>query len=612
MSSLNKKGDQPAPRGPMATAMPMHADAKTYGGASAFTRSLKTEVFLRATTVFAGEGQFYENAAKADDRLRYLTTELATIEDGFQWQCDFLPWLRREGNIRTATLIQAVDAVMVRVDNKMSSQKTAANALGFHRQLINHVMQRPDEPVEIMAYFLTQYPGRIMPKPLKRALADAAVRMWDERAVLRYDKSSNAVRFADLIMMCHPKPKATWQKVLFKHLLDQRFGKKLSTGDPLPPPTFLTAIRERWELNHVPPLMRHEMGHTVLSNRPTVLKENTRKQLELAMAGQWEWLRSWLGEPWSAEDLNHEGILLEKDISPLTNAQQWQLAVPYMGYMAILRNLRNFDDAGLPDSLANKITTRIASAEEVSRSGMFPFQFLSAYLNTPGSFRWDHALEQAINYSAPNIPSLPGNSLILIDTSGSMTQNKLSNPDVHGRILRPGQHVPERPTRLVAAAVMALTLAKRNADRVNVWMFANEQRKLDGVSDVPILRGAETIHRQASAVGNGTEIAKAVQRTYAGEDRVFIFTDEQTFPDANGRWVNPHRGRQMYLDHFGDVSAAVPAHVPVYAFNTAGYEASAISTGNPNRFELGGLTDATFKMVANLEKGKNGHWPWEE
>lgn len=68
-----------------------------------------------------------------------------------------------------------------------------------------------------------------------------------------------------------------------------------------------------------------------------------------------------------------------------------------------------------------------------------------------------------------------------------------------------------------------------------------------------------------------------------------IFIDMQTFPAGCGH------------GQVGDVSASVPAHVPVYGFNLAGY-----------RHEVGGLTDAAFGLIPNIEAGRASRWPWNE
>jgi len=60
----------------------------------------------------------------------------------------------------------------------------------------------------------------------------------------------------------------------------------------------------------------------------------------------------------------------------------------------------------------------------------------------------------------------------------------------------------------------------------------------------------------------------------------------------------------------GDVSATVPARIPVYGFNLVGYRHAAMPAGLGNRLELGGLTDATFSLIPNIEAGLAASWPW--
>ena len=270
----------------------------------------------------------------------------------------------------------------------------------------------------------------------------------------------------------------------------------------------------------------------------------------------------------------------------LTKADQWRLILPQLGYMALIRNLRNLDEAGITDKEAATLADRIADPEQVRRSRQFPFRFLSAYLNAP-SLRWGHALEQALDAATANIPELPGRTLILIDTSASMGQ-ALSRKSAMSMVQ--------------AAALFGLATGIRNRDRADLYGFADGQfRVRRSAYRLSLLKSVEAFTRRIGQVGHGTRIAEAVRATYRGHDRVMIFTDMQTFPDRHG-W-----GR-----HVGDVSASVPARVPVYGFNLVGYRHSAMPAGFGNRHELGGLTDATFSLIPNIEAGLAARWPWAE
>jgi hypothetical protein len=157
-------------------------------------------------------------------------------------------------------------------------------------------------------------------------------------------------------------------------------------------------------------------------------------------------------------------------------------------------------------------------------------------------------------------------------------------------------------TMVQAAALFGLATGVRNRDRADLYGFADGQfRVRRSEYRLSVLRSVEAFARRIGEVGHGTRIAEAVRATYRGHDRVMIFTDMQTFPDHSG-WGG----------HVGDVSAAVPAQIPVYGFNLVGYRHSAMPAGHGNRHELGGLTDATFALIPNIENGLAARWPWAE
>ena len=142
MSKFNVTSARPAGRGPLATeAVP---SGRTHEGGTGYARDARSELFLRATASFAGEDSFYEDAAARDDRIRELVSGLATSQDGFGWLQGFLPWLRDGGNIRSASVVLAAEAVRARL---------AAGLDGGNRQLVGSVLRRADEPGEMPGLF---------------------------------------------------------------------------------------------------------------------------------------------------------------------------------------------------------------------------------------------------------------------------------------------------------------------------------------------------------------------------------------------------------------------------------------------------------------------------
>lgn len=500
----------------------------TYEGARGFVRDLKSELFLLAVTNMVGENTFYENARDRDTRFTELVHAVA-VEDAY-WLARFITWLRTEANMRSASLVAAAEAVKARL---------AAGLVGGNRVLIDAACRRADEPGELLAYWTANH-GRAVPKPVKRGLADAVVRLYDERSLLKYDSESKGYRFGDVIDLVHPSPAADrpWQGDLFAHALDRRHQRDK------PIPDRLSTLRARTQLMTLP----------VGERRAVLLSEQGPARLRAA-GMTWEALAGWLQGP--------------------MDANAWEAVIPSMGYMALLRNLRNFDEAGVSDEVAATVAAKLADPAEVAASRQLPFRFLSAYRSVH-SLRWSWPLEQAVGHSLGRVPALGGRTLILVDTSGSMS----------GGFSRDGTL-----KRWDAAALFGIALAKRAKD-ADVLSFSNDVKPFELKRGESVLGALYRWKGGGWFLNGGTNTAAALRAGFDRHDRVVIVTDEQA---AN--------------DHVG-VTASVPAAVPVYTWNLAGYRVGHAPSGAANRHGFGGLSDQSFAMIPLLEAGKNASWPF--
>ena len=73
--------------------------------------------------------------------------------------------------------------------------------------------------------------------------------------------------------------------------------------------------------------------------------------------------------------------------------------------------------------------------------------------------------------------------------------------------------------------------------------------------------------------------------------------------------VDEQRGRSVNLTR-RQAALQVPANVPVYTWNLAGYRVGHGPSGKANRHTFGGLSDAAFRMVPLLEAERSADWPW--
>lgn len=511
-----------------------------HGGASAFARDAKSDLFLLGVMNFVGEDTFYESATTRDDRFKNLV-HTVTQEDP-DWVERFIPWLRNEANMRSASVVAAVEYVRAGGPNG--------------RKVIASACSRADEPAEVLAYWIGNY-GRPIKSSVKRGVGDAARKLWNEKSLAKYDTSGKQFRFADVINLAHVKPKDDKQARLFKYALDVRFGTPPSTeGLPL-----LEAAQR---------VNKGEITRDELLAETRLIKD--------------------AGVTW--ESLSGLGAM---------DAAAWEAMIPTMGYMALLRNLRNFEQAGISLEATNAVIQRLSSAEEVAKSRQLPYRFWSAYKNVAG-LQWGWALEQALGHSLQNLPELGGRTLILTDTSASMSSMGFSGKSTI--------------TPLEAAAVFASALALKG-EKVDFYGFADGVDKVELSKGGSVLKTVEKIKGRVGAVGHGTNIPGAMAQ-WDGHDRVILISDMQTLGryERSNLSVDPYMRNSYYrANRYSAATPAVktrsiPESVPVFGFNLGGYGNTQIDTSKKNEFELGGLTDHTFKLITLLERGGKGEFPF--
>ncbi|WP_279579687.1 TROVE domain-containing protein [Fodinicola feengrottensis] len=410
MSKFNAATARPAAFGPVTSEQV--PSQLTFQGGAGYARDAKSELFLLAVMNLVGEETFYVSAGDRDSRFVGLVH--AVTQQDPDWTGRFLRWLRTEANLRSAALVGAAEFARARL---------LAGEAGLSRQVVDSVLLRADEPGELLAYWTSRY-GRSIPKPVKRGIADGVRRLYDQRSLLKWDSAAHGYRFADVLELTHASPAADspWQGDLFRHAIDRRHKRDNPIPDSLP---LLVAHADLMSWPHearIELFTRHEPEEVA-----AVLRD----------AGMtWESLSGWLQAPLSAK--------------------KWAAIIPSMGYMALLRNLRNFDQAGLSDRSAGKVAERLADPDQVARSRQLPMRFLSAY-NAAPSLRWAWPLEQALQHSLGRIPALRGRTLVLVDTSGSMDES----------FSRDGSLM-----RWDAAVLFGLALAQR-CEKADVVSFSN-------------------------------------------------------------------------------------------------------------------------------------------
>jgi hypothetical protein len=501
---------------------------RTHEGGAAYERDAESELFLLAATNLVGEDTFYERAVDRDARFAALVHKVTETnpqfiagEDPAAGRVGLTQYLRQVMLMRSAAVVLAAEYV-------------AAGGAGG-RSVVARALQRADEPAELLGYWMTTH-GRRLPMPIKRGVADAVRRLYTERAALRYDGLTRQLRMADVIELTHPEPTGMTQSTLFRYLLDRRHH-----DDAVADAATLPVLAAAAALAAVPADGRRELLRR-------------RGPEALAQAGtSWERLAGWLPGGMDAE--------------------AWEVIIPSMEVMALMRNLRNFDQAGIGDEAIGSVITKITDPAEVTKARLLPYQVWAAYKNAP-SDNWKRALGRTLELTCGNVPHLDG-TLVVIDTSGSM------QAPVSGR---------STMTRVEVAAVMAMATATL-ARHVDVVIYGQGNARVRGLAGASVLAGVQKVVGLVGTVGHDTFGHTAIGAHFDARrhQRVVLFTDDQQ-----------HDAGRVRLE-------AVPV---IYTFNLAGYRPAALPAGGRGRYTLGGFTDATFAAMSVLEAGGDAQWPF--
>lgn len=184
-----------------------------------------------------------------------------------------------------------------------------------------------------------------------------------------------------------------------------------------------------------------------------------------------------------------------------------------LGYMALLRNLRNMVDADVDRDL---ITNAI-----VARKGadlIFPFRYVAAARACP---QLEPYIDQALCEAVAVGPRLEGDTIVLVDVSYSMVDRLSSRSDI---------------TRMDAAATLASVLN----GRIRPFSFSND------IVECPPRTGMAGVDAIIRSQGHsGTALGQAVAYVNAlPHDRLIVITDEQ----SNDRVPDPAAAKAYMIN----------------------------------------------------------------
>jgi|TARA_Y100000310_G_scaffold109308_1_gene107733 hypothetical protein len=266
-----------------------------------------------------------------------------------------------------------------------------------------------------------------------------------------------------------------------------------------------------------------------------------------------------------------------------------------MGYMAILRNLRNFLEAGVSHDHMAKVCARLADEKSVLKSKQFPFRFLSAYneikqLTSPHAAMVIDALEEAIRASAKNVSGFDYNTRVLIanDVSGSM-----------GGTISKHSKIRSMDVGLILGMIL-----RHNCKSVVTGVFGEQYATLLTPSG-NILQNTENM--KVPNVGHSTN-GHLVLRAHEGErdefDKVFLITDTQLWNNSGFySWGGNGGGGDTFRKAWHDYKRNVAPNAKLYIVDVAGHGNTPISIMDKDVYYVAGWSDKIFDVLDAIENG---------
>jgi hypothetical protein len=206
-----------------------------------------------------------------------------------------------------------------------------------------------------------------------------------------------------------------------------------------------------------------------------------------------------------------------------------------LGYMALLRNLRNMVDA--------KVDSKLVKEAILARRGagrVLPFRYIAAARAAP---KYAKELNQALLEALPE--NLSGTTAVLVDVSGSMDYSLSSKSDL---------------TRMDAAAALAALI---RSDKVRIFTFSHGFVEVDtSEPGLPLIEAIKNSQEHAGTLLGGA----LMEMRKVPKDRLVVITDEQAHdnalvdPDCESAYminVGSYRngvgyGRWTHLDGFSE------------------------------------------------------------
>ncbi len=304
---------------------------------------------------------------------------------------------------------------------------------------------------------------------------------------------------------------------------------------------------------------------------------------ELATPYTWETELSALGQrPFESEKAKAAAV-----------KAKWEelIASRKLGYMALLRNLRNILQAGVSGASIEAVCAYLADEQAVQASKQLPFRFLSAYRELSAvqsgytSLVLD-ALETAVRASVAKVPgfNLYTKVVVACDVSGSMQTPVSAKSSV----------------KLYDIGLLLGMLLQSKCKNVVNGMFGDTWKTVQ-LPAKNVLQNVDAFYKREGEVGYSTNgflvIQDLVKRRYV-TDKVMLFTDVQMWDSKTGNASAQNTVAYQWKEY-----KKIAPGAKLYLFDLAGHGTTPLKTERDDVTLIAGWSDKVFDVLEAVEAG---------
>jgi hypothetical protein len=283
--------------------------------------------------------------------------------------------------------------------------------------------------------------------------------------------------------------------------------------------------------------------------------------------------------------VNWEVLLSQFGKSETGKKAVWEFLIDedLVGYMAMLRNLRNLVQAGVGKDTIKKVYEKLSNADEVRKSKQLPFRYLAAYneLTKLGGgvdiSKLLEAVENATETAIENCPKMPGHTIVAVDDSGSM-----STP------------ISQMSSLSAFNAACALgAICARRGDEVEFYAFSNDVRVVNITKHMTMMNIAKNVGNHGGATNTHKVIQKLISEKNV-PDRLIILSDGQAW---NSGW-----GSENCADEWKKFKRIEGAKETwLHSINVMGYGDTPFCEKDNRLNLLGGFNESVLAMMLKAE-----------